>query len=139
MKTVWRVLTNNLGWKLLSVLLAVLLWIAVEGEPELVTVQSVPVFYRNVEPSLALVSNPPATVRIELRGASDVLGPDNLSNVALLLDLAGETEPGEKVFPISGANVSLPAGVRFVRSDPSQLQLHLDRASDTKGNPAPKQ
>ena len=128
MKTVWRVLTNNLGWKLLSVLLAVLLWIAVEGEPELVTVQSVPVFYRNVEPSLALVSNPPATVRVELRGPSDVLGPDNLSNVALVLDLAGETEPGEKVFPISGANVSLPAGVNFVRSDPPRVMLHLDRA-----------
>ena len=43
--------------------LAVLLWIAVEGEPELVTVQTVPVFYRNVEPSLALVANPPPTVR----------------------------------------------------------------------------
>ena len=53
---VWRVLTRNFGWKLLSVGLAVLLWIAVEGEPELVTVQNAPVFYRNVEPSLALVA-----------------------------------------------------------------------------------
>src|ERR1700733_14467150 len=110
MTKVWRVLTRNLGWKLLSVLLAALLWIAVEGEPELVTVQSVPVFYRNVEPDLALVSSPPATVRVELRGPSDVLGRDNLSSVALLLDLAGVTEPGEKAFPISRTNVNLPAG-----------------------------
>jgi YbbR-like protein len=133
---VWRALVNNPGWKLLSVLLAVLLWIAVEGEPELVTVQTVPVFFRNVDPTLALVSSPPATVRVELRGPSDILGKDNLSSVALLLDLAGQTEPGEKVFPISSANVSLPAGVNFVRSDPSELKLHLDRS---KGNPAPKQ
>ncbi|MBZ5635783.1 MAG: hypothetical protein LAO55_21855 [Acidobacteriia bacterium] len=139
MTAVWRVLTNNLGWKLLSVLLAVLFWIAVEGEPELVTVQSVPVFYRNVEPTLALVSSPPATVRVELRGASDVLSRNNLSDVALLFDLAGQTEPGEKVFPISRANVTLPAGVSFVRSDPSELRLHLDRASESKGNLAPKQ
>ena len=139
MTTVWRVLTNNLGWKLLSVLLAVMLWIAVEGEPELVTVQSVPVFYRNVEPTLALVASPPATVRVELRGPSDVLSRDNLSSIALLLDLAGQTEPGEKVFPISRSNVTLPAGVDFVRSDPAELKLHLDRASESKGNPAPKQ
>jgi hypothetical protein len=142
MMRVVGVVTRNLGWKLLCVGLAVLLWIAVEGEPELVTVQSVPVFYRNVEPSLALVSNPPATVRVEMRGPSDVLGRDNLSNVALLLDLAGQTEPGEKVFPISRANVTLPAGVNFVRSDPSELKLHLDRADGTlepKGNSAPKQ
>src|SRR5678809_1223563 len=94
----WRTLTRNLGWKLLSVVLAVCLWIAVEGEPELVTVQSVPVFYRNVEPTLALVANPPVTVRLEMRGATGVLSRENLSSVSLLLDLAGLTEPGERVF-----------------------------------------
>jgi hypothetical protein len=144
MTKVWRALTRNMGWKLLSVMLAVMLWIAVEGEPELVTVQSVPVFYRNVEPTLALVANPPVTVKLELRGPSDVLSRDNLSRVALQLDLAGQTEPGEKVFAISRANVTLPAGVNFVRSDPSELKLHLDRpradrAGESKGNPAPKQ
>jgi hypothetical protein len=144
MTKVWRVLTRNLGWKLLSVLLAVLLWIAVEGEPELVTVQTVPVFYRNVEPTLALVANPPPTVRLELRGPSDVLGRDSLSNVAVLLDLTGATEPGERVFPISHTNVSLPSGVNFVRSEPSEIKLHLDRAPadgtlEPKGNLAPKQ
>jgi hypothetical protein len=137
------VVTRNFGWKLLSVGLAVMLWIAVEGEPELVTVQSVPVFYRNVEPSLALVANSPATVRLELRGPSDVLGRDNLSNVAVLLDLAGVTEPGERVFPISHTNVNLPAGVNFVRSDPSELRLHLDQAPadrtlEPKGTSSPK-
>jgi hypothetical protein len=76
---------------------------------------------------------------LELRGPSDVLGRDNLSNVAVLLDLAGQTEPGERVFPISRTNVTLPAGVNFVRSDPSELKLHLDRALESKGNSAPKQ
>jgi hypothetical protein len=133
---VWRVVTRNLGWRLLSVLLAVLLWVAVEGEPELVTLQAVPVFYRNVESNLALVANPPASVRIELRGASDVLSRDNLANVAVLLDLGGLTEPGERVFPVTKTNITLPAGVRFVRSDPPELRLHLDRAS--KGSPSPQ-
>jgi hypothetical protein len=121
----------------------VVLWIAVEGEPELVTVQTVPVFYRNVEPTLALVANPPPTVHVELRGPSDVLGRENLSNIAVLLDLDGATEPGERVFPISRTNVSLPAGVKFVRADPPELKLHLDRAPadralEPKGNSAPK-
>ena len=143
MMRIVNVVTRNFGWKLLAVGLAVLLWIAVEGEPELVTVQTVPVFYRNVEPSLALVSNPPPTVRVELRGPSDVLGRDNLSNVAVLLDLASATEPGERVFPISHTNLSLPSGVNFVRSDPSELRLHLDRApaditGESQGNSAPK-
>jgi len=139
MMRVWRMLTRNLGWKLLAVALAVLLWIAVEGEPELITVQSVPVYYRNVEPVLALVSNPPAAVRLELRGPSDVLGRDNLSKVAVLLDLADVTEPGERTFAISRGNVSLPVGVSFVRSDPPELKLRLDRALEPKGNSAPKQ
>jgi YbbR domain-containing protein len=136
MTKVWRALTRNLGWRLLSVLLAITLWIAVDGEPELVTLQAVPVYYQNVESNLALVANPPAAVRIELRGASDVLSRDNLANVAVLLDLAGLTEPGERVFPVTRANITLPAGVRFVRSDPPELRLHLDRTS--KGNPPPQ-
>ena len=136
MTKVWRALTRNLGWKVLSVVLAITLWIAVDGEPELVTLQSVPVFYQNVESNLALVANPPAAIRIELRGASDVLSRDNLANVAVLLDLAGLTEPGERVFPVTRANITLPAGVRFVRSDPPELRLHLDRTS--KGNPPPQ-
>jgi hypothetical protein len=136
-------MTRNLGWKALSVVMAVMLWIAVEGEPELVTVQAVPVFYRNVEPTLALVSNPPPTVRLELRGPSDVLGRDNLASVAMQIDLAGVTEPGERVYLVSRANVSLPVGVTFVRSEPPELRLHLDRAlvdraADSKGAPAPK-
>lgn len=139
MRMVWRALTHNLGWKLLSVLLAMLLWIAVEGEPELVTVQEVPVFYRNVEPTLALVSRPPATVRLELRGASDVLSRENLSNVVVLLNLAGVTAPGEKTFPIADDNVLQPAGVIFVRSDPPEVTLHLGPAPESKGNPASKQ
>jgi len=144
MTPIWRVLTRNLGWKLLSVSLAVLLWIAVEGEPVLVTVQSVPVYYRNVDPALALVSNPPVTVRLELRGSSDVLGPDNLASVAVLLDLAGETGPGDKAFPIARSNVSLPTGVTFVRADPTQVMLHLARAPvdsslESKGGSPPKQ
>ena len=136
MTKVWRALTRNLGWKVLSVVLAITLWIAVDGEPELVTLQSVPVFYQNVESNLALVANPPAAIRIELRGASDVLSRENLANVAVLLDLAGLTEPGERVFPVTRANITLPAGVRFVRSDPPELRLHLDRTS--KGNPSPQ-
>jgi hypothetical protein len=128
MTPVWRALTHNLGWRLLSVLLALLLWVAVEGEPELVTVQAVPVFYRNVEPNLALVANAPNAIRLELRGASDVLSRENLANVAVLLDLSGQTQPGEKTFSISRPSVALPAGVSFVRSDPPEIKLHLDRA-----------
>ena len=131
MMPVWRVLTQNLAWKLVSVALAVVLWIFVEGEPELVAVETVPVFYRNVEPNLALVSNPPASVRLELRGTTDVLNRENLSNVALQVDLAGVREPGEQVFPVSRANVNLPVGVSFVRSDPPAITFHVDRASES--------
>jgi hypothetical protein len=144
MKRALHVVTRNLGWKLLSVALAVLLWIAVEGEPEVVTVQSVPVYYRSVEADLALVANPPNAVRVELRGPFDVFGRDNLSAVAVVLDLAGQTESGERIFAITRNNVNLPAGVNFVRSDPSEIKLHLDRAPvdralESKGNSATKQ
>ena len=136
----WRVVTNNLGWKLLSVALAVLLWIAVEGEPELVTVQAVPVFYRNVEPSLALVSNPPTAVRLELRGSSDVLGPDNLSNVAVRAGLGWRDRTGRESLPDFARQCDAAGGrdLRPFGSAPGSHCMWIEHRN-LKGNSSPKQ
>jgi hypothetical protein len=39
------IFTRNVGWKLLSLGAAVVLWISVASEPELATLHSVPVEY----------------------------------------------------------------------------------------------
>ena len=63
-----RAVTRHFWWKLASLGMAILLWFAVLGEPELVTLQTAPVLYRNLSPSLLLLSDAAASVnRARLR------------------------------------------------------------------------
>ncbi len=127
MAMIWRWVKHNFGWKLASLLVAVLLWVAVVGEPELVTIQAVPILYSNLPKGLLVVSDALDEVRAELRGPSGTLTRANLENVFASLDLSGVARPGEQTFTLSSKEISLPQGVVFLRAVPSQLRLRFDR------------
>lgn len=119
-----EIFTRNLSWKLLSVGIAFLLWISVAREPEVATSLSVPVDFKNMSDNLDITGNLPDRVRLELRGPSGRLTRDNLSAVAVVLDLS-DAKPGERTYSIRGRNLNLPVGVMFYRAVPSQLTLHF--------------
>lgn len=123
----WRRLTHNLGWKLASLVLAVMLWLAVVGQQELVTIQAVPILYRNLPRGMILTSEAPGDVRAEMRGPSGKMTQAALSEAFLALDLSGVTGPGEQTFTLSSTDFSLPQGVSFLRAVPSQVRLRFDR------------
>lgn len=121
-----RLLTQNFGWKVLSLAIAILLWIAVAREPELATDISVPVEFKNIPEDLDISSGAPERVHIEVRGPSGRLTRDYLSDLAVVLDLS-DVHPGERTLTISDRNINLPAGIAFYRAVPSQITLRLDR------------
>lgn len=121
-----QILTRNLGWKFLSLVIAIALWIAVAREPEVATSLSVPVDFRNMRDDLDIDGNLPDRVRLELRGPSGSLTRDNLSAVAVVLDLS-DAQAGQRTYSIRGRNLNLPSGVVFYRAVPSQLTLHFDQ------------
>lgn len=122
-----RVLFDNLGWKLLSVVIAVSLWFLFVGEPELVTSHYAPVLYKNLPGDLEIADPLPDQVRLELRGAAALLTPSALSETAVMMDLSEVRKPGERTYTLSAADLHLPRGVTFVRAAPSQLRLRVDR------------
>ena len=122
-----RVFLDNLGWKLLSVLLALLLWIVIAREPELATSISVPILFRNIPNDLDISSGIIDRAHVEVRGPARRLSPDSLSLAAVILDLSG-VQPGERTFTIDDSNVRrLPIGVAFYRAVPSQVSLRFER------------
>jgi hypothetical protein len=122
-----RLITRNFGWKLGSLTLAVLLWFAILGEPELVTTHTAPILYKNLPQGLLIGVDALDQVRVELRGPSGKLTPDRLSETAVLLDLSDVKGPGERTFTLSDADFHLPQGVAFLRSVPSQLRVRFSR------------
>lgn len=120
-----RLLTRNFGWKLGSLALAVLLWLAILGEPVLVTTHTAPILYKNLPHGLLIGSDALDQVRVELRGPSGKLSSDRLEEMAVLLDLSDVKGPGERTFTLSDADFHLPQGVTFMRSVPSQLRVRF--------------
>jgi len=127
-----QILTRNLGWKLASLLIAFALWIVIAREPELATSLSIPIEFNNIPDDLDIGSNVPDRIHVEVRGPSGRLSRDNLSDLAVVLDLSG-AHVGERTYTIHPSNTNLPVGVEFYRAGPfanhSALRPRYDSGS----------
>jgi YbbR domain-containing protein len=118
--------TGNLGWKLLSLVIAVVVWGVVSNEPELSSFATVGVEYRNLPDNLEISSDPVNTVTLELRGPSGQLrgvSPE------IILDMA-KVQTGDRTFPIGDGSVRLVRGVSLVRAIPSEVRFRFERRAD---------
>jgi len=120
-------LTNNIGWKLLSLAGAVVLWISVASEPELATLHSTPVQYKSLPNDLEISSNFVDNVALEMRGPSGRLRDLRETRTAVVLDFSSVHQPGERTFTIDESNVTLPRGIQLVRAIPAQLRFRFER------------
>jgi YbbR domain-containing protein len=123
-------LTKNLGWKLGSLLLAFLLWLAFSSAPLVVTTHTAPIVYSNLANGWMVSGNSPETVHLELRGPAGRLTVSSLAETVVRFDLASVGSSEDRTFTISESNLNLPPGVTFLRAVPSQLRLHLARLAE---------
>lgn len=122
-----RFLLHDLGWKVASLLLAVMVWALVSAESEIETVLSVPVQYANRPSNLEVSSDYRETIKLELRGSSGRLRDLNNTKTAVMLDFSNVHEAGERTFPVTWRNAGLPRGVQLVRAVPSELHFRFER------------
>ena len=120
-------MAKNLGWKLGSLLLAVLLWLAFSSAPLVVTTHTAPIVYSNLADGWMVAGNSPEAVRLELRGPAGRLTVSSLAETVVRFDLANAGNSEDRTFTIAETNLNLPPGVTFLRAVPSQLRLHLAR------------
>ncbi len=123
-------IAKNLGWKLVSLLLAGLLWLAFSSAPLVVTTHTAPIVYNNLANGWMVAGNSPETVHLELRGPAGRLTVESLAGTVVRFDLASVGSTEDRTFTISESNLNLPPGVSFLRAVPSQLRLHLARLAE---------
>jgi len=118
---------KNLAWKVGSLALAIMLWIAFSPREDAVTERVAPVVYRNLGRGMWLTQGDPDTLTLQLRGPSRQLTAASLSDVVVAVDLESVTAPTERTLTISSQNVDLPGDVSLVRAVPSQIRVRIDR------------
>jgi YbbR domain-containing protein len=119
-------LFQNLGWKLLSLAIALVIWALVATEPELATFANVRLEYKNLPEGLEISSEPVSSVMLELRGPSGALrGAGEAVHPAVVIDMS-DAEAGERTFSIGDRNVKVMRGVRLMRAIPSEVRFQFE-------------
>jgi YbbR domain-containing protein len=135
---------GNAWLKLLSLGLALLLWMVVSGEEMVERGLRVPLELTQVPNGLELLGEVPATVDVRVRGGSSTLSRVGTGDVVAVLDLR-TAQSGRRLFPLTPEQVRVPFGVEIVQVLPSAVTMAFERSASRElpiapavdGRPAP--
>ncbi len=116
---------ENLGLKLLSVVLAVFLWAVVLGEQKVDVTLTVPLEIKDLPRDLILVNEPPDSLEVRLRGPKTLVTTLAPREVALE-GLSKNFVEGENVITIRSEAVRVPRGIEVVEVTPHRVRVVLD-------------
>lgn len=137
-KLLRRVFLEDWSLKLLSLAIAVVLWLLVTGQNEPVTAH-LNVQLNFIRPQALEISNdPPRTVDVMLTGSRNKL--DDLTSLDLVatVDLADQ-RAGERVLRLADkAQITLPQGIKIDGFQPSAIPIRLEEVIDRQVNVEPK-
>src|SRR5215831_13608762 len=119
-------LTYNWPLKIVSLVLAAMLWMAVANEAASEIGLEVPLEYRNIPPQLEITGDVTNTVQVRLRGSANVIKDITAKDVATTIDLSN-MKTGEKIVALSPQNVQAPFGAEVIRVNPSTVRFSLER------------
>jgi YbbR domain-containing protein len=127
MKEIWRQVgstaSSNLGLAVLSLIIALGLWIA--GHRDIERAIEVPVEFRNIPSDLMVLDNRVDYVVLRLSGPRTLVSTLDADDLKLPLDLHG-SKSGTLSFPLGPSSFSIPRGVTVARITPPIIHLRLD-------------
>jgi len=135
---------RHVGLKLLSVTLAVMLWMVIAGEETVERGLRVPLELQQFPPGLELLGDVPTTADVRVRGAAGTLSRLSPGDVVAVVDLRG-ARSGERLFHLTPEQVRAPFGVEVVQVTPSTVAVAFENAASrsvpikpaVEGRPAP--
>lgn len=119
-------LLRNAHLKFVSLLLAFLLWITINGEPKSEVGFKVPLEYRNPPPGIEILGETVNTVDVRVSASSSMVKRLGANDLTAVLDLA-EWSPGERTYAITPSNIKVPFGVTIAKITPSKVRLRFEQ------------
>lgn len=121
-----KIFLEDWSLKLLSLAIALVLWLVVTGQNEPVTAH-VNIQLNFIRPQTLEISNdPPRTVDVMLTGSRNKLDDLTALDLVATVDLSDQ-QPGERVLRLADkAQISLPQGVKVDGYQPSAIPIRLE-------------
>lgn len=121
-----RIFLQNFVSKLISLLLAVGLWLAVARDPIAEVEMNVPIEFRNLPDQLEIDSASFTEAQVRLRGPERVIHRLEPADVRAEVDLSN-VRPGERTFDLTARHVHVPQDLEVVQIIPGQFHLSFDK------------
>jgi hypothetical protein len=121
------IMFSNLNLKILSLIIAVLLWFFVIGESKTEQGMDIPVEFKGIPEAVTIVNDVPATIHVRVKGSTTLLRPLSDKPPILSIDLAA-AKIGENIILLDKKYLkNLPLGVDVVDISPVSITVVLDR------------
>jgi YbbR domain-containing protein len=120
-----RAFGHNIGLKVVSLLLAVGLWLAVARDPIAEVEVRVPIEFQNLPANLEIDSANSTEVQIRVRGPERLIHRLQAADVHAEINLA-TVRPGERTFDLSSPQIHVPQDLEVVQIIPGQFHLSFD-------------
>ncbi len=126
-----RNILHNIGLKILSLCIAVLLWMAIAREPRPEVALTVPIEFHNAPENLEISSEAIPQVQVRARGPAGVVHSLGTADVHAVIDLATAT-PGEHTYDLAVSRIRVPQDVEVLQVIPSQFRISFDNRASKK-------
>src|SRR5882724_10367666 len=113
-----RTFVQNFGIKLISLLLAIGLWLVVSRDPVGEVELQVPIEFRNVPQNLEIDSASFTEAQVRVRGPGRLIHRLRATDVRAEIDLAS-VKPGSRTFDLTSRNVRVPSVLEVVQIFPA--------------------
>jgi YbbR domain-containing protein len=126
------VLLRNLGTKLLSLAIAVLIWFVFAAQQrERISERSygIPLSVADLPERTVIASPLPPTVEVRLRGPFTALRQLDPSKLEAVIDLT-DVPRGERVYRLAPEDINVPKDVEVIAIAPSEIRVALDSLAE---------
>ncbi len=120
-----RAFVHNAGTKIVSLLLAIGLWLAVARDPIAEVEMTVPIEFQNIPNTLEIDSANSTEVQLRIRGPEREIHQLQPADVHAEINLA-TVHAGERTFDLSSRQIRVPQDLEVVQIIPGQFHLSFD-------------
>lgn len=122
----WRIgLTKNLVPKLISLILVLILWGFIGGQPRAEIWLTVPLEYRNMPTNMEIVGDLASRVEVGIRGPRGLISNITSDQVKAHVDLS-QALRGLNYVRLTEGNIRVPLGTEITKINPSSIRIRLE-------------
>jgi len=122
---IYKLITTNIWLKLISLMLAVILWFFVVSKGRAVIVLDIPIEFRNVPVNLE-VADTPGAISVSIEGHERLLKRLKQEDIRIVIDLSN-FKKGKTLYTLHADDIKLPNTLTVTKISPQTIKFTLEK------------